>query len=260
MAWGALWDLVREARLPARDYVNRALLAFPWEQDENLAGSLLGRALSALERYIPAEQTAPLAARWEELLLRRADDDGLTYALRKPSFDAFIGLAQTPAGVSALRAYLAETRAFNRKPIAQASRWAAVRRLIALKAPDADSLYRAEIARDTTPERLRAAFVASAAFPTAQNKARIYDRYFSDQALNEEWVTASLSAFNDPLHAELTLPYLKPALERATWIRDHRRIFFLPSWLQSFIESQNTQEALQVVDAFLTSTVRIRRR
>jgi aminopeptidase N len=114
--------------------------------------------------------------------------------------------------------------------------------LIVLKAPDADSLYRAEIARDTTPERLRSAFVAGAAFATAENKARLYERFFADKALNEEWVTASLGAFNDPLHSELTLPYLKPALERATWIRDNRRIFFLPGWLQSFIESQNSPE------------------
>ena len=254
MSWGALWDLVREARLPARDFVDRALLAFPYEKDENLAGSMLGRSLTALERYVPAEQATPLAARWEQLLLRRSDDDALPYALRKPSFDAFIGLAQTPLGINTLRTYLAETRAFNRKPIAQVSRWGAVRRLIALGAPDADSLYRAEVARDTTPERLRSAFVASAAFPAAENKARLYERFFSDKALNEEWVTASLGAFNDPLHAELSLPYLKPALERATWIRDNRRIFFLPNWLQSFIESQNTSEALQVVDSFLASS------
>ena len=106
MAWGALWDLVREARLPARSFVDRALVAFPQEKDENLASSMLGRALSALERYIPAEQASPLAAAWEQLLLRRADDEVLPYALRKPSFDAFIGSAQTPAGLNTLRAYL----------------------------------------------------------------------------------------------------------------------------------------------------------
>jgi aminopeptidase N len=119
MSWGALWDLVRETRLPARDYVDRVLVAFPGESDENLATSLLGRALTALERYVPAENASALAARWEKLLLSRADDDKLAYALRKPSFDAFIGLAQTPTAVNTLRAYLQGTRGFNGKPIAR---------------------------------------------------------------------------------------------------------------------------------------------
>jgi aminopeptidase N len=83
------------------------------------------------------------------------------------------------------------------------------------------------------------------------DKDAYFTRYFDDDALNEEWVTASLAAFNHPLHATVTLPYLEHALEQAEWIRDNRRIFFLPRWLDAFIGGHASPEALAIVDDFL---------
>jgi aminopeptidase N len=253
-AWGALWDLVREAELAPADYVGRVIEELPAERDEALAGSILTRALTALERYIQPGTAQSLAPSMERLLLARAGDDALPYGLRKASFDAYLSLASTENGQTVLRQFLAEARRFDGKPIAQVSRWSAVRRMVALNTHDAEALLRAETARDTTPEGPRSAFVAAAARMTPEEKKRYFERYFSDATLNEEWVTASLSAFNEPTHAALTLPYLQPALEKAEWIREHRRIFFLPRWLESFIEGQSTPEALQTVDRFLAST------
>ncbi|MBI4410065.1 MAG: hypothetical protein HY561_10185, partial [Gemmatimonadetes bacterium] len=45
MAWGALWDLVRNLALSPHRYVQRVLDELPREQDETLAGTVLGRAL-----------------------------------------------------------------------------------------------------------------------------------------------------------------------------------------------------------------------
>ncbi len=71
--------------------------------------------------------------------------------------------------------------------------------------------------------------------------------------LNEEWVSASLSAFNDPRQTALSKPYLGPALAQLEWIRAHRRIFFLPGWVNAFIGGQQDTEALAEVDRFLAS-------
>jgi aminopeptidase N len=253
MAWGALWDMVREAKLSPVDFTDRTIKAIATENDETLSNAMVGRAFTALERYISEADARQLIENAETVLLRRADDEKLPYALRKPAFDAFIRSATTTNALNTLRTYLGNTRSFNGKPIAQVSRWAIVRRLSALNTSDAHSLYQSETARDTTTDRLRSAFTAGAAFASAETKASYYARFFDDQSLNEEWVTAALGSFNEPLHANLTLPFLRPALEKSPWLRDHRRIFFLPSWLQSFIEGQNSREALQVVDAYLAS-------
>jgi aminopeptidase N len=253
MAWGALWDLTREVRWPPAEFAGTALVGLQVEEDQNISGSLLGRMLSALGRYIAPATAARAQPHIERLLLQRADDASLPYGMRKAAFDALLANARSAEGKAALRAYLADERRFDNKPIAQVSRWAAVRRLVALGESDAPALIEREARRDSTPERARSIYVARAAIPTQENKDAYFRAYLDDPRLNEEWVTASLGAFNDPMHTGLTLRYLEPALEKAEWIRDNRRIFFLPRWLESFIEGQSSAEALRIVDDFLAS-------
>ena len=94
--------------------------------------------------------------------------------------------------------------------------------------------------------------MAGAARPDSGIKAAYYARYFGDSTLNEDWVTASLGAFNDPDQERLTLPYLRPALEKLPWIQQNRRIFFLGGWLGSFLRGQQSPEALAVTERYLS--------
>ncbi len=273
MVWGALWDLVREGRLEPAEYLEVVLRELPAERDEQIASSLLGRAVYAVERFLAGPallpggidagsggelrkigargSTAPLVERFERLLFLRAEDEGLPYGMRKASLDAVIGLARMEQSVGILKEYLAEERPFAGEPLRPPSRWAIIQTLLARADPEAGALYAAEQARDTTPEGPRQAFIAGAAVPTAENKAAYFARYLDDPELNEEWVTASLGLFNHTEHAALTLPYLRPALEKLEWIRDHRRIFFLPRWLNAFIGGHSSPQALEVVGTFL---------
>jgi aminopeptidase N len=254
LAWGALWDLVREARLPPDRYVEAALQALDGERDEQIAGTLLARIGYALERFVtPGATRDRLAAALETRLLARVDDRSLDYGLRRSSLDALLAGARSPVARAALKEYLSGARPFDGKPLGQPSRWSAVTRLLAVDDAGARALLTAEQARDSTPEAPRMRFIAGAAVPTAENKAAYYARYFDDASLNEEWVTASLGAFNHELHATLTLPYLRRALESAVWLRDNRRIFFLPRWLEAFIGGHASAEALQIVDTFLAA-------
>ncbi len=251
MLWGALWDLVREARLAPADYLALTLRELPRERDEQIAGTLLARGTAALTRYLPEAQAERLLPEWERMLLARSEDATLSYGLRKAALDAFLGVARTAEGRAALRDFLAGRRVFDGAPLREPSRWAAVQQLAALGDPAADSLLAAEARRDSTPDAGRRAFVAGAALPDSAAKAEYFRRYLRDPALNEEWVTASLGAFNDPAHARLTLPYLRPALDELVWIRDNRRIFFLPRWIGAFLGGHADAEALATLDAFL---------
>jgi aminopeptidase N len=254
LAWGALWDLVREAQLAPDLFATAALRALAAERDEQIAALLLGRIGYALERYVPhGTGHAGLAGALEELLLARVDDASLDYGLRRSALDALLGGARSAQAVAVLKDYLAGRREFDGRPLGQPSRWTAVTRLLALDDPEARALLRAEQARDSTPEAARLAFVAGAAVPTAASKAAYYARYFDDESLNEEWVTASLAAFNHPLHEALSLPFLERALDASEWLRDNRRIFFLPRWLDAFIGGHASPAALAVVDGHLAA-------
>jgi len=254
MLWGALWDLVRDTRLPPARFAEIALRELPRERDEQIASLILDRGIGALTRYASDADAARLFPAWERLLAARAQDAALGYGMRKESLDALAGTARTAEGRAVLREYLAGTRLFDGAAVKQPTRWSIVQRLLALGEPDAPALLEAEVRRDSTPEAARRAFVARAAAPDAAVKAEYFRRYLDDPALNEEWVTASLGAFNDAAETRLTLPYLRPSLERLTWIRDNRRIFFLPSWINAFVRGQQSAEALAVVDRLLAES------
>jgi aminopeptidase N len=93
--------------------------------------------------------------------------------------------------------------------------------------------------------------VAGAARPDAATKREYFDRYFSDASLNEDWATASLEGFNALESQSLSLPYLTPALDSLPWIQRNRRIFYVGSWIGSFVEGQTSEAALTTVREFL---------
>ncbi len=255
--WGALWDRVREGRMPAARFVEAAIRELPGERDEQIADAVLGRASTALNLYLRPDDAARVAPAWERLLASRADDASLSYGMRKASLDALVGTVRTEAGRALLREYLAERKQFDGKPVQQPTRWSIVGALAALGEPNPAALIAAEAARDTGAEGPRRAFVAGAAIPTAAARTEYFRRYLEDPQLNEEWATASLGAFNDPARPELSLPHLRASLDRLEWIRENRRIFFLPRWVNAFIGGQTTPEGLAVVDRFLAETPRL---
>ena len=251
MLWGALWDLVREARLDPARFSALALRELPTEPDEQIVGGVLGRVGRAFVAYLPAERRDSALANVEKLLRRGSADPDRPYGIRKSYLDTYIRLAGTPSALAHLDALLDSTEAAG-APLRAPTRWAIVTALIERKAPSAERRFERESRADSGSEGKRRAFVAGAARPNAEVKKEYFRRYFADESLNEDWVTASLDAFNTVRQSELTRPYLIPALDSLRWIQSNRRIFFLGSWLTSFLDGQTSAESLNAVDRFLS--------
>ncbi len=252
MLWGALWDLVREARLSPSRYAAAALRELPHERDEQIAAVLTGRINVAVSRYGSGLARDSLQPALERVLLAGANDTTLAYGQRKSQLDALIGSAQAAASLARLDAWLDGAAAAG-LPLRAPTRWAIVTRLIANHYPTAATRLAAEVARDSSSEGQRLAFVAGAAAPDSATKRAYYARWFGDSTLNEEWVTSSLRAFHDPDHAELTRAFVIPSLDTLPWIQKNRRIFFLGAWLNAAIGGQNSAAALQQIDGWLAS-------
>ncbi|MDB4918014.1 MAG: hypothetical protein JWM95_5658, partial [Gemmatimonadetes bacterium] len=165
-------------------------------------------------------------------------------------FDTWIGLARSRDALAHMDALLDSSSAAG-APLRPPTRWAIVTSLVARGAPNAAARLANESRRDSTSEGRRRAFVAAAAQPDSATKATYWTRYFSDRNLNEDWVTASLRAFHDPEHEELTRPYLVPALDSLPWVQRNRRIFFLGNWVSATLDGQRSAGALASVDAVL---------
>jgi aminopeptidase N len=252
MAWGAMWDLVREGAFAPARFARMALAALPQERDEQLAASLVGRLVTAATRYSTGATRDTLVAAVEAALLAGAADGGRAYGARKAQLDAYIGVARTPAALARLEAWLDSSAAAG-VPLRAPTRWAMVTRLVGRGVPGAAARLAAERARDQTADGARLAFVAEAARPDAAAKGALFTRWFADRGLNEEWVTSSLRAFHDAEQGALTAPLLGAALDSLPWIQRNRRIFFVGSWLGATLGGQVDAGALATVDRWLAA-------
>ena len=250
MLWGALWDQVRDAQLAPERFAMLALAELPRETDEQIVPVLLGRLERSIRAYIAPSKTAAVIADAERVLWDGANATSKPYGVRKAFLDAFIGLAASGDGVAKLESLLSSTSIAG-DPIGDPTRWSVVDRLIVLGAPNAERALATQTARDTTPDGRRRAFVAGAAHNSAAVKADYFSRYFADKSLNEDWASGSLGGFNALEQQDLTLPYLRPALDSLPFIQANRRIFFLGGWLGAFIGGHTSDAALQTVKKFL---------
>lgn len=251
MLWGALWDQVRALRMEPARFVRVVLRELPGETDEQVVPFVLARLGRAVAAYLAPAERDSLQPAVERMLWARAGDAASPYGIRKAYLDAFIALAESPAGVARLDTLLSADSAAG-EPLHDPTRWEIVNRLLTLGAPQADACYRAQQARDTTPDGRRRAFIAGAARGDPATKRSYFARYFGDRTLNEEWAAGSLGAFNALEHEALTLPYLRPALDSLEFIQANRRIFFLESWIGAFLGGQTGDTALATVQRYLS--------
>ena len=252
MLWGALWDQVRDARMDPARYARLVLRELPFERDEQLLPSLTGRLDRAIEAYVSDDDAAALRPLAETALWTGLSDTSRSFGIRRGLLDAFVSLASTDSGRDRLAAIFAADSIVG-EPARDPTRWAVVNRLLILQDSRAETLFGAQVVRDTSADGRRRAFVAGAARRSAGVKAEYFSRYFSDRTLNEDWASGSLGAFNATEHADLTLRYLRPALDSLPFIQQNRRIFFLGSWLGAFIGGQNGPEAAAIIHDWLTN-------
>lgn len=250
LLWGSLWDSVREAQLDPREYINLALRLLPQEKDEALAQSVIEHTVRALHRYVTVEARAELAPRMETLaadqMLHSPEQD-----MRIIWFRALRMSAETPKARGELKDLLAGKLTIPGVELRQLDRWNMVESLVALNDADAATVLAAEEKRDPSGDGRKYAFMAQAAQPDAGNKKQYFDGYLHDQARPEDWVEMSLNAFNYWNQSELTLPYLRPALDALPQVKRERKIFFLLGWLNAFIGGQQSPQAQAEVNDYL---------
>lgn len=252
MLWGAFWDAVRATELAPRQYLALAHDRMPQETDEALVLSLAGHLSIALHDYLGAEARRELEPGFE-----RIATDGMleasTQGLRIMWFRALRGIADTPFGLGELRVLLDGSVSIPDVQLRALDRWSMVTALIAHADPKAQAAFDAEKAHDRTGDALKYAYVAEAAKPDPASKKWYFSDYLSNASRPEDWVEQSLSAFNYWNESDLTLPYLKPALEALPQVKRQRKIFFVIGWLNAFIGGQHSAQAAAEVHQWLST-------
>ena len=239
MLWGALWANVHLALSPPLPFLRRALEALPRETDDSMARVQGGRIALLLHSYLPPSVRAAELPAVERLL-----EDRMLHApepaLRIVSFRTFTAVAETPQALGEVKALLNGSLTIPGMPLKLLDRWNLVGHLIAMGDPQAGSIYTAEKSRNTSGEAQKYAYAVEAGTPDQGVKARYFQQYLHDTSVQEDWITQSLRPFNSWNQSALTQPYLAQALDSLEQIKQHRKIFFLGAWLNTFLDGQNT--------------------
>ena len=252
LLWGSLWDSVREAEMDPRDYIELALKNLPAEQDESLAQSIIGRTITALHRYVSPEVRTQLAPKVETLaadqMLQSPSQD-----MRITWFRALRGVAETEKARGELKDVLNGKLTVPGVELRPLDRWNIVDSLVAQNDPDAPAVLAAEEKRDPSGDGKKYAYMAGAARPDAVTKKQYFEEYLHNSARPEDWIELSLGSFNWWNQSELTLPYLRPALDALPQVKRERKIFFMLAWLNAFIGGQQSEAAQKRVHDFLNT-------
>ncbi|MFN2536538.1 MAG: aminopeptidase N [Mycobacteriales bacterium] len=203
LCWGALWDAVRDAELPARDHVQAVLAAVSVEADPALAETLLGQAHTAATLFAAPSEQALLVAELARLNWEAAATD--------PGSD--LQLVRARAAIQAttderhLQALLRGTDVPAGLVVDNELRWLVVRRAAALGQIDAVDIDR-ELAADRTASGELHAAAAHAARPDPQAKQVAWERMVAGDISNSQ-VRAVGSGFWQHGQEALLRPYVE---------------------------------------------------
>lgn len=251
VAMAALFEAVREAELDPAAFATTALAALAGEADADTHGWLLDALGTCLSRYLPDERAAPLRTATTALLLQQLRAEAGSG--RELQTFRFLARSSTDPAVLALcRAVVADQELPKGLAPGKLDCFLAAAALVAAgQAKDEIAALQARFAREDVGKEL---FLALAATPTADGKDAYWQQYMQLDKPPEQWTQDSLPWFHWPRQEALTLPFLRPALDKVDWVKQNRRIFFMPAWLDGFVNGHSSPAALAIVDEFLAAT------
>ena len=206
LVWAAAQDMLRDAELPARQFVRMVASGIGTETDVNLVTILARTARQAVNLYAdPAWQDAGralLTRTFAEALAASEPGSGrqLTFA------QEYAALARSADDLAVLRGWLAGENVPEGLTVDTDLRWHLLHSLVALGAAGTAEID-AELARDNTASGQRQASVVRAALPDADSKAAIWTTITTDTSLPNWLQRAMLQGFWHSAQLELLAPY-----------------------------------------------------
>jgi aminopeptidase N len=181
ITWAALWDMLRDAEIPARRYLPLILKNIHGETDIGVVQDLLGQAVSAIFVYGDPNNQDPALQTLAEYGLRALDDAPAGSDFQLAWAHAFISAARSPEHLSVVRGLLDGIKVFTGLKVDTDLRWAIVSALAGVG--EDDGLIDAELKRDPTDEGQRYAAAARASRPTAEAKEQVWAALMEDLTL-----------------------------------------------------------------------------
>jgi len=208
LAWTTVTDMLRDAELPARDYVELVLDGVGQESEMTVVQTLLSRARSAVDLYADPDAHIALAARWASGLhvLVVAADAGSDHQLALVR--AWAAAAGSPEHVAEVAGLLSGEHSLPGLEVDTDLRWHLLQCLVAMGHAGAAEID-AELERDATASGARQAAQARAMRPTSQAKEEAWTLAVENTDTTNALQESTLLGFPQPGQRELLRPFVE---------------------------------------------------
>ncbi|MEU0406699.1 aminopeptidase N [Streptomyces griseorubiginosus] len=254
LCWSALWNMTRDALLPARDFVELVTRFAGRESDIGVVQMLHAWADSAVTHYAAPDWrprgAALLAECAERELLERAEP-GSEHQLAWARF--FARTAEDTRGFDLLRGLLDGTSTVPGLEVDQELRWAFLEPLV-VHGFAGEKELEAELARDDTASGKRHQVRCLAARPSAAVKAQGWAQVVESDALSNALAEATIAGWGQPTQRELLAPYTEKYFAALTRIWRDRSIQIAMNIVSGLFPSlQDSGATLDAADAWLAA-------
>ena len=245
VAWGAAWDMTRDAEMAASDYVALVLRGVGDESDLTAVAALCRQAQHAVSLYSDPARREALAARWEQGLggLLDAAEPGSDHQLT--FMRVYAGAAHSEPALQRIAGLLDGSVVIDGLDIDTDLRWVLVTALARNGVADAARIA-LELERDQTISGQERAAGARAVRPVAEAKQQAWQDVVVREDLSNGIQQAVALAFQVPGQAELLEPYVEPYLDIAASVWEAKgtyRAGLILTWMfPQVLVSESTRE------------------
>ena len=221
LIWSAVWEMTRDARMRARDFVALAMAGIDREDQIGVVQRVLSQVNLAIGMY--ADQAWAEQSGWPTFtaaLLQLAGGAEPAGDVQLAAVNALAGARLDPGALEVVRGWRDSSSPLTGLTVDADLSWTLLNALVAhgaAGAPDIDTAA----AADATASGARRAMTARALLPDADSKAAIWERLISDDGMANALQDAAIGGFSHPAQRDLLAPYCEKyfAVVAQVWSR-----------------------------------------
>ena len=221
LAWSATWDMVRDAELPASQFVDLVVANIGSETEVGVTQRLAMRALNAAERYADPTHRDDLRRRLADHARDRLESAEPGSGHQLVWARQLASAAHTDVHLKQVAALLSGDWEVPGLAVDTELRWHLVTVLAREGAVGVERIDE-ELARDRTDIGERHALTARAAMPDADQKAVAWRRLVEDTDLSHTLSRQIWSGFQQLTQPGLLAPYVEPYFDALTTVWEER--------------------------------------
>ncbi len=251
--WINCWESMVRADGPTPEaFIRYSLNALETEDNPLLIDFLLGNLQTIWWTFLPDHNRTLMQSELEQVLWKLveiSEDAGK----KNSYFRSYRNMAGSEKGLALLESIWSDKVIIKDLTVSEEDKIALAYELAVKMPQHQEEILARQLENTKNPDRKeRMLFV----MPALSDNREIRDAFFESLKLeknreHEPWVLEALSYLHHPLRAESSISYLRPSLDLLKEVQLTGDIFFPQRWLHTTFDGHTSQQALEIVDAFL---------